>query len=150
MQKHKGAEGAGPGKTAEAIGCRVYFVIVSDFIERVGPHLEASFMTAVEGSMQRTVRLFIYLLIPQAFIVYDLLGTGLTIRDAKNNECPLTIGRRLSREKDTGGLNPPEQGSVRSAGLVICRGSHRSLWVSTGGPMRASHREQTFFFFLHF
>lgn len=30
MQKHKGAEGAGPGKTAEAIGCRVYFVIVLD------------------------------------------------------------------------------------------------------------------------
>lgn len=57
-----------PGKTTEMIWYRVYFVIVLDLIERVGAHLEASSMTAVEGSIQRTVRLLIYLLIPQVFI----------------------------------------------------------------------------------
>lgn len=50
--------------------------------------MEAWFVTAEEGSSQRTVKLFIYSLIFKDFLsVCYPLGTVLSIRGAKNNEC---------------------------------------------------------------
>lgn len=75
-------------RAAEMVCHRACFLFVFYLIQRVGAYLEAWYVTAEEGSIQRRVRLFIYLLIFTYLLsVYYLLGTVLSIRDAKNSEC---------------------------------------------------------------
>lgn len=50
-------------KATEMIWCMACFLLVLYLIQRVGAHLEAWSLTAEEGSMQRRVRLLIYLLV---------------------------------------------------------------------------------------
>lgn len=74
-------------KAAEMTWRRACFFVFY-LIQRVGAYLEAWFVTAEEGSSQRTVRLFIYLLIFKDLLsVCHPLGTVLSIRGTKNNEC---------------------------------------------------------------
>lgn len=75
-------------KAAEMTWRRACFLFVFYLIQRVGAYLKAWFVTAEEGSSQREVRLFIYLLIFKDLLsVCCPLGTVLSIRDTKNNEC---------------------------------------------------------------
>lgn len=43
---------------------------------------------------------------------------------------------------------PCMTGLCESAVMEICRGTHRSIWVSMGGPRRASCGKQSCFFVL--
>lgn len=75
-------------KAAEMTWRRAWFLFVFCLIQRVGAYLEAWFVTAEEGSSQRRLRLFIYLLIFKDLLsVCYPLGTVLSIRDTKSNEC---------------------------------------------------------------
>ena len=75
-------------KAAEMTWRRACVLFVFCLIQRVGAYLEAWFVTAEEGCSQRRLRLFIYLLIFRDLMsVCYLLGTVLSIRHTKSNEC---------------------------------------------------------------